>query len=132
MQVSSYRPLPAVRYPAASGVAAPAVMPAEPMPLPKPPQPAPVKGGLGEVVGDFFAGMKYGTQKIVEFVKHPFDASKRQGPWRNPCDPESTAEKIGRMVPGALLAVGALLVGKGLFKGGFNFGGGPKVGWRWF
>ena len=130
MQVNSYRPLPTARYTAPTGGAAPRVT-SEPMPLPKPVQPAPGQGGgFGEVVSDFFAGAKYGTEKLVEFVKHPFDASKRQGPWRNPCEPESTAEKIGRMVPGVVVAVGAFLLGQVLFKGRFNFGGGPRVGWR--
>lgn len=127
MQVNSYRPLPTVRYAASS-----TVMPAsEPMPLPKPVQPVPTPGGgLKEVASDFVAGVKYGTQRMVEFIKHPFDASKREGPWRNPCDPESTAERIGRAVPGAIVAIGGLLLARGAFKGGFRFGGGPYVGFR--
>jgi hypothetical protein len=128
MQVNSYRPLPQTRYVAPTGGAAPLAV-SEPLPQPKPTQPGPGYGtGLGEVLSDFVAGAKYSTQKLIEFVKHPFDESKRQGPWRNPCEPESTAEKIGRMVPGIVLAAGAFLAGKGLFPG-FNFGG-PRVGWR--
>jgi hypothetical protein len=129
MQVSSYRPLPAARHTAPTGGTLATT--SEPMPLPKPVPPAPPaqRGPIAEAAHDFVAGMKYSLDKLVEFAKHPFDASKREGPWRNPCDPESTAEKIGRLIPGIALAAGAFLLSKVVFKGGINIGG-PRVGWR--
>lgn len=121
LQINSFRPMSYAQS-NRTIIVTPPTQPSTP--IAPPPATGPGRGG---VVGDFWFGMKYGGERIIEFIKHPFDESKREGPWRNPCLPESTAEKIGRWVPGALVAVAGFLIGKAVFR---LPGGGAHVGWR--
>jgi hypothetical protein len=124
MQIASYRPVAAVR--------ATAVQPlggaSEPQPDPKPvTPPTTIPSVTGSVFGDFTFGMTQKAHDMIEFVKHPLDATKREAIYRNPCAEVSLPEKIGRFVPSLLLGAAAFLVGKVVLR---LPGGGPNVGWR--
>lgn len=130
MNVSSYRPM---TYTPPTTVVTPPPKPTVPNPDTgaSPNVPGFDRNGFGgkvvDAVNDFGFGVKYGAQQLLEFIKHPFDESKRQGPWRNPCEPESLPERIGRWVPGAALAVAGFFLTRGLFGGHRGL---PHVGFR--
>ena len=128
MQIASFRPTAPARATMSAAVLPMGGAASEPQPDPKPgTPPTTIPSVTGSVFGDFTFGLSHQVHDMIEFAKHPLDASKREVMYRNPCAEVSLPEKIGRFVPGLVLGAAAFLVGKGVFR---LPGGGPNVGWR--